>query len=842
MTRAVHILIIMGVVCYFPCRAQEITPEQARTAARNFLQANSNQQPGNVKEIRYTHVKQNSGIPSYYVIQFKNGGFVILSANRNIIPVLGFSESGTFNPGNLPSSLEFWMKSYEEQIIALRKSDYTDEKAEKAWERYLADDRSITSEAVCFEGVGPLLHSTWEQGTYYNAGCPADPAGPGGHAYTGCVATAMAQVMYYYRHPISGNSSVSYYDPDYDTISANFGNTVYRWEEMVPWIMGQANPAIAELMFHCGASIQTHYGASGSGANTFDCASALPGYFNYKPGLAYYYRDSDTIHWKDSLISNLNHGMPVIYRGGPFWSAHCFVCDGYAGSSYFHFNFGWWQGNGNGYYYLDDLSPFHYTFTSGQAGLFNIFPDGDYPHLPDEAMTLTSSRGSLTDGSGPFDYAENMDCSWLIEPEADNNPSIMLYFSTFETEAGKDFLTVYDGEDTNAAIIGQFSGNEIPPSLTSSGSKMLVRFTSDGHEQARGWSAHYSVIEGPYCPAWSVLRDSTGYVYDGSWIIYDYTNNSECYWLIEPEIPYYDSVSGIAIAFSEFNTEKDADYLRIYEGSTVNDRLVAELSGNDIPGNITTNKASTLLRFTSDETITGPGFMASYRCIFPDYCHDTVFLQSSSGTIGDGSGVKYYNHNSDCHWLIAPPGAEYISLQFSSFDLEFGYDWLQVSDASVQPPVELAFLTGDHLPGPYTFKTDRIMLHFHTDQFIKKPGWELTYAADNLGIESDALPGFNIYPNPTSGITTLRYLIRDSGSLGSHQPPKASRWQGTRDRYLISDLYMNDGRKICELVRQEVKPGTCEIQFDFSNLPDGLYLVRMVVGKESAVRKVIVSH
>jgi hypothetical protein len=96
---------------------------------------------------------------------------------------------------------------------------------------------------------------------------------------------------------------------------------------------------------------------------------------------------------------------------------------------------------------------------------------------------------------------------------------------------------------------------------------------------------------------------------------------------------------------------------------------------------------------------------------------------------------------------------------------------------------------------------------------------------DCLGVGVDELRvagcGLRVSPNPTKGITTLRYLIRDSG-------------------YLISDLYTIGGRKIRELVRQHVNAGTYEIQYDFHDLPDGVYLVRMTVGKENAVRKVIV--
>ena len=816
MTRIMHILLIMGLVSCFHCAAQIVTPRQARLAARNFMQANAMQHPDSLKELQYTYVKQNNGINTYYVVQYTNGGFVLLSASRDIVPILGYSESGTFPVNDLPPALSYWINCYEEQIVEAWHDNYKDKQAREAWDHYLNMEPVTHSETIMDEGVKPLLHSAWEQGAYYNACCPADPSGPGGHVYTGCVATAMAQVLYYYRHPLTGKGSVSYFDPDYGTIGANFGETYYRWNEMVPWIMGQENPAIAELIYHCGVSVRTYYGANGSGANTADCAQALAEHFDYRPDLAYYYRSTESTKWTDTLMANLDRGMPVIYRGGPFWSAHCFVCDGYANSSYFHFNFGWWQGNGNGYYYLEDLTPFHYSFTEGQAGVFNIFPDGEYPPIYSGTNLLTNSRGSFTDGSGPGMYHNNMDCSWLISPDTGEGHSIMLYFNSFDTEKGLDLITVYDGEHITAPVIAKYSGQDIPPALASSGGRMLVRFTSNGHNQAGGWSAHYTTVDGPYCQSWSHKQDTAGYVYDGSWIIYDYTNNSDCYWLIDPEVPEHDSISGYVFSFTEFETEAGADYLRIYDGPTVNDPLLAELSGCSIPAEVRSSNDQVLLRFSSDGQNTYSGFMGSFHSIYPDYCQDTVLLSASSGMIDDGSNDKYYNHYSDCYWAISPPEAEYINLTFLEFDVESGYDWLRIMDASGSEPLELALLTGEEIPGPFNFKTGKILLHFHTDHLIKKAGWRITYTANNLGIDMPGEKTFALFPNPTTDITTIRCKTQDA-------------------RYKMIGIYTIEGRKIWE---QETSDD--EIVFNADGLPSGVYIVKMQSGNNISCKKLAI--
>ncbi|MEA3477616.1 MAG: C10 family peptidase, partial [Bacteroidota bacterium] len=702
MKRLLYILVIFSMIIGLPCQSQPIDSGQARIVAQNFLQEKATQldyTSNPTLTVNRIFVKEHDNQAIYYVVQFKKSGFVIVTAHQKLSPVLGFSPDGSYDPDNLPPALAHWMHGYESQAIkAMDHQSYQSQEIRKLWERYLFSnpDNDVATPAI--NKAGPLLHTTWEQGNHYNAYCPEDPAGPGGHTYSGCVATAMAQVMYHFRHPLAGTGSLTYVDPVYDTLSANFGNTEYRWNEMVPWIMGGPNTAIAELIYHCGVSIETLYTPVGSGAYTSDCAAALCDYFNYKPSATYYYRSNQNIQWKDSLVKNIDKGQPVLYRGGPFWSAHSFICDGYVDSSYFHFNFGWWQGNGNGYYYLDNLTPFHYTFTDGQAGVFNIYPEGTYPPTQSGMELLSTAKGSFHDGSGPLNYTADIDACWLISPEGIEEGKIMLYFNEFQTETNRDILTVYDGNNTDAPIIGKYSGNDIPASITSSGKDLLVHFSSDQQNHGQGWLVHYTTVTDAYCSSWANLSDTSGYLYDGSWIIYDYANNSDCYWLIEPQIPEHDSISGIGLVFSEFNTEKGIDLLRIYDGPTINDPILAEFSGDTLPMEIISANNSVLVHFSSNDQITASGFMGSFHCIFPEYCNDTIQFTASTGTFSDGSGDKYYNKNSDCYWLIAPTDAEYISLSFRSFDVENGYDWIKIYDPSIDPPTELAFLSGDQIP------------------------------------------------------------------------------------------------------------------------------------------------
>ncbi|HIA37022.1 MAG TPA: hypothetical protein EYN89_09925, partial [Flavobacteriales bacterium] len=127
---------------------------------------------------------------------------------------------------------------------------------------------------------------------------------------------------------------------------------------------------------------------------------------------------------------------------------------------------------------------------------------------------LTTASGSFDDGSGINDYNNSTDCSWLIQPTG--AAAITLSFSAFDTELNYDYVTVYDGTTTSANVLGTFSGNSIPGSVTSTGGDMLVRFTSDATTTAAGWSASYTSTTPTYCSGTSNLTTASGSFDDGS--------------------------------------------------------------------------------------------------------------------------------------------------------------------------------------------------------------------------------------------------------------------------------------------------------------------------------------
>ena len=209
----------------------------------------------------------------------------------------------------------------------------------ETWKQFLGKETQTLIEAE----VKPFLTSKWGQGRSYNYYCPMDDGGENGRCVTGCVATAIAQIIYYYRFPSSGIGSYSYEDENYGTQSANFAESVYDYTKM-PDVPYGISTSISHLMRDCGVACDLVYGPDGTGMYNHKAAYALRTYFKYAPETEYIFRDSVSLNWDSLMVNKLSQRIPLYYAG---WSVpniigHAFVCDGYqqmADSTYFfHFN------------------------------------------------------------------------------------------------------------------------------------------------------------------------------------------------------------------------------------------------------------------------------------------------------------------------------------------------------------------------------------------------------------------------------------------------------------------------------------------------------------------------
>lgn len=378
--------------------ASVLTPQEALQRVKEIQRFSTR---GSSEEFTLSYTLKDSNLlPSVYVFSKDGGdGFVITSAEDIAFPVLGYSDSGVFNPNNIPSELQYWLNTYSQEIELARESNFI---TSKNLALFSSSDREI---------IPPLLTSKWNQGAPYNDYCFTIAAdGAETKSVTGCVATAMAQVMYYFKYPEIGHGEISYKHGDSGIYSMNFGAKAFDWNNMLPTYYpgsytAEEADAVAYLMKSCGYSVKMDYGKGESGANGTDISGALIDYFGYNSGITvqtrkYYTYDA----WAQMIYDNLKNVGPVVYNGSALDGGHSFVCDGYDGNGYFHFNWGW-GGMSDGYYLLDALNPDEFGiggaaggFNLGQQIILNITPEKESESLP-SLMQFGNVVGKISDST-----------------------------------------------------------------------------------------------------------------------------------------------------------------------------------------------------------------------------------------------------------------------------------------------------------------------------------------------------------------------------------------------------------------------------------------------------------
>jgi len=424
---------------------------------------------------------------TYYIVNFSNKGYVIVSADDDFFPVIAYSDEACLSLTDIPPAMKWWLDNQagDSEKALDPESDYS-KSIKTAWAKYSNGTIEKSNPKIV---VAPLLTCRWNQDGGYNYHCPAYSGGPGGRCYAGCVATALSQIMFYHKYPEHGFGSHAYSHAYYGTISEDFSATTYDWNIMTNTLTTASKEAISTLMYHCGVAVSMNYSPLGSSASSGSVPEALISHFNYSNRLKYYEKSSyDNDLWNQMIIDNLEMQLPVYYSGSGT-GGHAFVCDGVQDSSFFHFNWGW-GGYGNGYFYLSSLNPDGNDFSQQQAAVMNISPYF-YPYCMG-VKEYNVGYKSFEDGSKFSLYWNNTDCDWLIAP--DTAEHVYLAFNSFATEQGHDILSIYDGEDASAPLIGQYSGHGTPPMIASTGNRLYLRFTTDSSGQDQGWSATYSTV------------------------------------------------------------------------------------------------------------------------------------------------------------------------------------------------------------------------------------------------------------------------------------------------------------------------------------------------------------
>lgn len=362
---------------------------------------------------------------SFYVINDEERNrFVIVSSDERLYKILGYSDNGVFNPETAPEGLLDMLNGYDAQYMLIKDK--------------LPSANNVSTIAP-IEPIEPMIQTRWGQMAPYNNDCPQNKrASDGSKCASGCVATAMAQVMNYYKYPNVGKGIYLYQSATQGYIlMQDFSNTTFDWNRLTNTYnessAEESKAEVAKLMKACGVSVSMDYGQSSdgsSGAAPTDIPYALINYFGYNENVNYKSKDYYTPEeWESMIMEELNAGRPILYGGfdSNYRNGHRFILDGCDTNGLYHFNFGWTMtsmsyldGYGNGYYSLDilkvtdpvinflmqeeiDLGDFSYY----QSMICNVSPEtvGTHEDIFYSSSSFSLPKSIKTGANGQFSFS-----------------------------------------------------------------------------------------------------------------------------------------------------------------------------------------------------------------------------------------------------------------------------------------------------------------------------------------------------------------------------------------------------------------------------------------------------
>ena len=426
----------------------------AKQIGENFI---SNKTRNEKSQLNLFHVvKGDDGQPNLYIYNVEGGGFVIVSASKNMRPVLAYSVRHSYE-GEIPEPAWYFINNYSKNSDFCDENNVLMDRADVEWKALenneLPSVRNVTT-------VDPMIQTLWNQDYPYNYYAPETSGGwwgggSGGHCYAGCVACAMSQIMKFWDYPVHGHGSHTYTHSTYGVQSADFGSTTYNWDIMPMSLGYQANAEaleVARLMYHCGVSVDMNFGPDGSGAQSKAVETAMRQYFGYGGALYLERSKFETeAEWIALLKSELDKSQPMYFSGSSdSGGGHAIVCDGYDSNDYFSFNLGW-SGSGNDYYNINDVAGYH----NNEAIVMNIVPleiSADANHIIYVAADGTGDGSSWENATPYIEYAsarsiDGIDKIWVKSGT---------YYGDVINPNGA--FVIYK----NNRVYGGFAGNEGP--------------------------------------------------------------------------------------------------------------------------------------------------------------------------------------------------------------------------------------------------------------------------------------------------------------------------------------------------------------------------------------------
>lgn len=358
----------LTIIVAIAAHAEGISLVSARNIAQQFINGNPKLKltASAQASLQLAHraVATDGTVDFYAFNRGTNSGYIIVGGDDKALPVWGYSTSGHFDADNLPQNMQWWLQQYRQQLQWLR--SHPDTQPAKA--------------AQLSTSVAPLLTTQWNQGYPYCSMCPiTEIDGYYYYTFTGCVATATAQIMKYHNWPPTGAGHHSYdcHVNDSDeptTLAVDYSQSTYNWDQMLDTYTynnytDEQGMAVAKLMSDVGIAVDMQYSPYGSGAYSHRVAGALIAHFGYDASMQYLMRDDYTGDWDAMLRDELDARRPIYYSGTGS-GGHAFVFDGYDTNGYFHINWGW-GGASDGYFSSTVLNPNDQGAGSSSGGYSN---------------------------------------------------------------------------------------------------------------------------------------------------------------------------------------------------------------------------------------------------------------------------------------------------------------------------------------------------------------------------------------------------------------------------------------------------------------------------------------
>ena len=306
-----------------PADAAPVDPAQVGTMAAAWMDRSVGFQGARIHSVR--PLTWDAAQPAFYLVRLDPGGWILAGGDDALRPVVGWSTQGPVD-GGLPPALASHLQDVERAVLDLRAAggdgDGDGGRNQAAWSDLLHGHGPGSTGLRTSPGdVQPMLAAAWGQGSLYNTDCPGDPAGPGGHAFVGCVGVAIAQVLEYWNWPRQGQSVQSYTHETYGVIRVDFHQETYDWDAIMP---DEINADVKELLYHAGVSVRMNYGPGSSTAQSSMIATGLRSFFRYQDTTlesmsAYYNIPKESL--KNSIDSfnqavvngkDLEYGKPIL--------------------------------------------------------------------------------------------------------------------------------------------------------------------------------------------------------------------------------------------------------------------------------------------------------------------------------------------------------------------------------------------------------------------------------------------------------------------------------------------------------------------------------------------------